>query len=373
MIIRRRSLVSGAVVDASAFRSEFPVLERVAYFNTGSIGPVPRAAADAALGELRAGLERGRGGLPAFEHMRDLGDRLRQAAASLLGCEVAEVALTGATTDGVNAVVSGLELGSGDEVLTSDEEHPGLLAPLAAGSARRGFTVRTVPFDELAAEVGSATRLVACSHVSWLNGKVADTAALAGADAMVLLDGAQGLGAVPARVRELGCDFYAASGQKWLCGPIGTGYLFVAAERTDELAPAWPGYQSLEEPTRALELPLRAGAARFDVTFPAGDRSAAALAAIRTLQDAGLDDVHERAAALADRLAGALAERGLTVAPRGRSTLVSWETADNEAESRRLGEEGIVVRHLPGTAYVRASVGAWSDDEEIQRLVGAAA
>jgi L-cysteine/cystine lyase len=59
------------------------------------------------------------------------------------------------------------------------------------------------------------------------------------------------------------------------------------------------------------------------------------------------------------------------VASRGRSTLVSWESADNEAESARLLEAGLLVRHLPGTPYVRASVGAWTSEEELARLADA--
>jgi L-cysteine/cystine lyase len=70
------------------------------------------------------------------------------------------------------------------------------------------------------------------------------------------------------------------------------------------------------------------------------------------------------AATLAERLAG----RGVEVAPRGRSTLVSWRAPDPEAEAKRLRGEGIVVRFLPGTPYVRASVGAWSSEEELERL-----
>ena len=66
--------------------------------------------------------------------------------------------------------------------------------------------------------------------------------------------------------------------------------------------------------------------------------------------------MHSRGPELAAGLAADLADRGLTVAPRGRSTLVSWETADPEAEAKRLGEEGFVIRHLPGHA-VRAGVG----------------
>jgi L-cysteine/cystine lyase len=355
-------------------RSQFPVLERLAYLNTGSIGPIPSAATEAAQAELHTVSEQGRAGVAQFERLMALVDELRGRVAGLLGCWPQEVALTGATTDGVNSVLWGLDLRDGDEILTSDEEHPGLLAPLAALRERRGVRVRVVPFADLPGEVTSATRLIACSHVSWHTGRVMDTAPLAASGAAFLLDGAQGLGAIPVDVRDLGCDYYAASGQKWLCGPVGSGYLYVRGERIDGLAPAAPGYQTLSDPTRPLDLPLKEGAARFDGGFPPSHHAAWALASLAVLAAADMDVVLERGPASAERLAGLLTERGLAVAPRGQSTLVSWEAADNEAESRRLLEEaGLLLRHLPGTSYVRASVGAWNSDEELERLADAAA
>src|SRR3954470_12811969 len=175
-------------------RSAFPVFERLAYLNAGTCGPVPAAAAEAVARELAADADMGRGDKAFFEG-RVMGklDGLRERVAPLLGCEAGELALTDSTTGGVNTVLSTLQLGPGDEVLTSDEEHPGVLAPLAAGKARRGFDVRSVPFDELPGEVGPSTRLVAASHVSWVSGRVLDAAAI---DVPVLLDGAQGLGAI---------------------------------------------------------------------------------------------------------------------------------------------------------------------------------
>jgi L-cysteine/cystine lyase len=91
------------------------------------------------------------------------------------------------------------------------------------------------------------------------------------------------------------------------------------------------------------------------------------------LEQAGIDAIHERGAGSAAGLAAGLSERGLTVAPRGRSTLVSWESPDNESEAERLLAEGILIRHLPGTPYVRASVGAWSSEDELGRLIALAA
>jgi L-cysteine/cystine lyase len=104
---------------------------------------------------------------------------------------------------------------------------------------------------------------------------------------------------------------------------------------------------------------------------PSGPPTAWALASIELLQEAGLDWVTTRAADGADRLAGMLAERGLDVVPRGRSTLVSWRSEDAEADVQRLASEGIVVRYLPGLNLVRASVGAWTSDGDLERMAEA--
>ena len=90
-------------------------------------------------------------------------------------------------------------------------------------------------------------------------------------------------------------------------------------------------------------------------------------------EEAGWPWVHERAASLAASLADKLRERGLEVLERSRSTLVSWKSADPEADVQRLAEEDVVVRFIAAFGVVRASVGAWSSEEELERLVGLAA
>jgi L-cysteine/cystine lyase len=357
-------------VNVLELRAQFPVLERIAYLNSGTQGPVPARAAEAARAEVEREYAEGRGGMPHFERILGLGERLRTGVADLFACTPDEVALTRSTTDGMNAALTALELGPGDEVLTSDEEHPGLLAPLAAHRARRGFEVRAAPFAEIADAIGPRTKLVACSHVSWVNGQVVDTAALAASDALVLLDGAQGLGAVPTPMGELGCDFYGAAGQKWLCGPDGSGFLYVRGDLCGELPVPWPSYMTLADPSKPLDSEPQAGARRFDLGFSA-PLWAWSLAAVETLAAAGWDAIHERAAELSERLAAGLAERGAQVAPRGRSTLVSWQSEDPAAEAQRLLAAGVLVRDIPGQGLVRASVGAWSGEDDLERLLNA--
>jgi L-cysteine/cystine lyase len=346
-------------------RAQFPVFERVEYLNAGTTGPVPRQGYDAALASLRFQLDEGRSGKTFFEGCVERIDRLREQIAAVIGADTGEVALTGSTTDGINAALGALELGPGDEVLTSDEEHPGVLAPLGRLRKRVGVNVRVAPFGELAAAVGPHTRAVACSHVSWMTGGVIDAAALAASPATVVLDGAQGLGAVPVDVRALGCDFYAASGQKWLCGPNGLGYLYAREEIIGDLPAPWPGYGSLADSTRGLEFDLHPDARRLSVGFPPPHHVDWALAALDVLEGAGLAAVQDRAAGLAAGLADRLGDR---VLPRGRTTLVTWTVDDPETEVARAAEQGFAIRDLPGTGTVRASVGAWSSEEALARL-----
>jgi L-cysteine/cystine lyase len=356
------------MADPSEFRAQFPVLERTAYLNAGTEGPLPRQAAEAVRARIEAEVEGGRSGKRYIESVRALAEGLRAGYARVLGCDPTDVALTGSTTDGVNTVLAGLDLRAGDEVVTSDEEHPGLLAPLGRLKRQAGIRVKIAPFAEVAAAIGPDTRLVACSHVSWVSGRVVDTAALAATGVPVLLDAAQGIGAVPVDVAALGCAFYAGSGQKWLCGPEGSGCLYVRRDQLDQLTVPWPGYVSLADAKQALDSPPAEHANRFDHGFPPGLRSAWALASLGVLEDAGLQWVHERAATLAAGLADRLAERGLEVGPRGRSTLVAWKASDVDAEVTRLAEAGFVVRSIPSHSLVRASVGAWSSEDELAAL-----
>jgi L-cysteine/cystine lyase len=359
--------------DPDAFRAQFPVLGELVYLNAGTEGPVPRAAAEAATARIERELAGGRCGRPYFEELIALAAELRARYAAALGCEFTSVALTGSTTDGVNTVIAGLDLRPGDEILTTDEEHPGLLAPLARARIRHRVTVRVVPWEELVDAASSSTRLIACSHVSWVSGRIMDVPALAASGAPVLLDGAQALGAVPVNVRDLGCAFYAASGQKWLCGPEGSGCLYVHPDHVEDMLIAWPNYGSLSRGSDPLELVPGEGATRFDHGFPPGVRSAWALASLAVLEAPGWEWVHGRAAEMAIALVAGLEARGLEVAPRGRSTLVSWRVEDPEAAVERLAGDGVIVRSIPGRGLVRASVGAWCSAQDIETLARLAA
>lgn len=358
--------------DWAAFRAQFPVLERSRYLNAGTEGPVPLAASAALSAQLDADLHEGRIGTPYIEALIERAGQVRAGYARVLGAPIDTVALTESTTSGINTVLAGLTFAPGDEIVTSDQEHPGLLAPLRRLARRDGVRITVVPFAQLADAVSPATKLIAGSHVSWVGGEVVDVPALMATGVPVLLDAAQALGAIALDVVALGVDYYAGSGQKWLCGPEGSGALYVRADRLDDLEPPWPSYATVADHDDPLGSALADTAARLDTGFPPLMRSAWALASLGVFESAGWDRVHARAASMAATLADGLAERGRSVAPRGPSTLVSWTPGGEVgAEVERLAQQGILVRSIPSHALLRASCGAWTSEADVAALLDA--
>jgi L-cysteine/cystine lyase len=362
-------------MDAAALRAAFPVLESNAYLNAGTCGPVPEVARVAAVDAWEYATREGRS-TAFYQRLVPLAEELRERYARLLSAAADDVALTAGTSDGCAHVIGALDLQPGDVVVTADDEHPGLTGPLIAAREQRGVTVKAVPLAEIPRAIEDGTALVACSHVSWHSGATAPVAEIvqAAGDAPVLLDGAQGVGAVPVDPAALGVAFYSGSGQKWLCGPVGTGMLYVSPEWTTRLRSPGPSYGGLADPSAGLASPLVTNARRHDTPLRDLSTIAAAVAAFDVLEDAGFAEIHARAAQLAHRLADALAARGAAVTPRGDTTLVSWDAPSDDdaiATRDRLAAAGVTIRDLPGASRLRASVGAWSTEGDLDRLLAA--
>ncbi|HYP31865.1 MAG TPA: hypothetical protein VES00_08360, partial [Burkholderiaceae bacterium] len=119
-----------------------------------------------------------------------------------------------------------------------------------------------------------------------------------------------------------------------------------------------------------LQANLHEDARRFDSPALSAEALACALASVNLLESLGWSAVHERARSLARRLTELLEASGREPAPRGDTTLVSFPSEDPPAERARLAEGGIIVRNIPRRPWLRASVGAWNDEDDLNRLLG---
>jgi L-cysteine/cystine lyase len=352
-------------------RTQFPVLERLAYLNAGSVGPLARATFETMRRYLEAALQEGRAGKPYVEEMLELRQRLCARIAGLLDVPAENVALTDSTTRGCITVLTGLDLDREDEIVTTDVEHFGVLGPVHASGARvRVARVKDRPADEaldaILAEVSPRTRLVALSHVSWTTGQVLPIAELKErVDAPLLVDGAQSVGAIPVSAAPF--DFYTVSGQKWLCGPDPTGALYVAdPERLGVAGPTYFSQQSYESDGAFVP---KVGAARFN----AGWISPASLAALLTAIDTAPEWRFDGGLGAAARCRELLLDAGVDVVTEpDQATLVTFvATGDAEQAAAKAFDEGVVIRDLPGTGWLRASCGYWTSDDDLERLVAA--
>jgi L-cysteine/cystine lyase len=357
-------------IDLVAVRRGLPVLGRYAYLNTGSFGPLPHATIAAMQAVERRELEEGRSSRAYFQRVLDEREVLRAELAGLLGTHPERIALTSSTTEGCNIVLRGLGIGSGDEVVTTDSEHPGLFGGLvASGATLRIAAIRECPTAEILPTIRSQithrTRLIAISHVSWLNGAILPVRELAGQGVPVLVDGAQGAGAIAVDVEELGADYYTVSAQKWLLGPAGTGALYVAPEQLEHCRVTFPSYFSWDLP----DYEFRNGAVRFESSWTPAASIAGLRASLAFAAEAG-DDRFRCARKAAERCRAMLSEHGADVVTEpDQATLVSWRVDEPEALVDRLDAQDVVVRALPGTGLVRASCGYWTSEEDIERLI----
>jgi L-cysteine/cystine lyase len=339
----------------------------------------------------------GRGGFGEYAAMDADHDRLRGALAGLLGAGIDEIALTTSVTAGLGHAIWGIDWQPGDEVITTSLEHPGLTVPLAVLARRRGVRVHTIGLEtggedlegRFASLAGAKTRLVALSHVAWTTGARMDVEGAARAahrvGALTLVDGAQGVGAIPTTPRDLGCDLYAFPAHKWLLGPEGLGGLWIAQESLARIDLTFGGMGSGVDHGSDGSVTQHPGARKLELGLLPEILAPGWIASLEWL--AGLADpngsairrgwswIWAQTAANVARAREVLRGAGASiVTPAGREAgLVTFTLAgiDPEDAAARLEAQGIVLRWVPDPRAVRVSVGFFTTEDDLMQLATA--
>jgi selenocysteine lyase/cysteine desulfurase len=235
----------------TALRRLFPIPDDVVYLNNGTVGSCPEPVVQAVFDGYRE-TEKAMPEDPEAYPIWGYGpwNEFREPLARFVGCSVDELALTRNCTEGNSYIANGVDMKPGDEVLMTDQEHPGGEQPWNLRAKRYGIVVKKLVLPkppQNAGEIMEAvergltprTRVVFVSHVSTSTGlvlPVKEICALARSKGILsAIDGAHVVGMMPLNIAELGCDFYTSSPHKWLMAPKGTGFLFVRDEVIDRV------------------------------------------------------------------------------------------------------------------------------------------
>ncbi|POB10359.1 MAG: aminotransferase class V-fold PLP-dependent enzyme [Sulfobacillus thermosulfidooxidans] len=227
-----------------------PAALRQTYLNTGTLGPTPTPASAAACAAEMEWEEMGPGHVPYYLSARD---KARQFALRIeQTMPKGTVSLVHNNTEAIARVLWGLHWSAGDEIITTDHEHPAMIFALSSLIRQFGVKVKVLRVDssvsladQLEQRLSPRTKLLAVSHVSYLTGWQLPVESLARVmrqkpDARVLVDGAQALGNIAVDPLRTGADYYVFCGHKWMMAPVGWAGLWVRHTRLQELVTCWP-------------------------------------------------------------------------------------------------------------------------------------
>ncbi|MEZ4521080.1 MAG: aminotransferase class V-fold PLP-dependent enzyme [Thermomicrobiales bacterium] len=377
-------------------RDMMPGVIDTTYLNTGTCGPLPKIAYDAMVEELGNDLTRARINSEHFYRLFELWGEARSEVAAVLHTDASNIAITNRTTDGMYVALMGYPWQDRDELIITNIEHPGGLIP--SFLARQRFNIRVKVADvklggqsveeTVAAfekQITPRTRMIALSHVPYTTGArlpVKEIVEMAHAhDVLVTVDAAQSYGAFDIDVHDLDVDFYACPGQKWFCGPDGTGALYVKPECLGEINQNFAGmleFTSLDYHGRTYQ--PAPDASRFDTGGWSMVLLAGQIASTRWIrEEVGLDWAYERIDRLGGAAYDALAEMdGVTmVTPRdNRAGLLAFTFDGVEPPdlTERLAEDHNVTiryvnKYINNPDAARVSVGFYNNEEDIEKLM----
>lgn len=347
-------------MDVSDVRAHFPHTAHQTYVNHAAVSPISRPvreAIDAHITE-RHGADAG-APIANFESVQEVAREAKERASTVLGTGASNVEFIPNTSTGLNVVARGLDWEPGDRIAVPDGSFPTNVYPFM-NLEREGVSVDFVPteegaytIDEIEDTLTPDTRVLSVSWVHFLSGFKADLAAIGALsreyDVLFCVDAIQGLGALNIDVEEMGIDFLASGGHKWLMAAQGIGLLYCTEALQDELRPpsGWLHGPVDWEHLDRYELTFHDDARRFRTGTTNSVGIVALHAALGLYLELGADWCERRILDLSTTLAAELRERGLTRYgsddPTHASGIVTISPDDPEALIEHLHDRNVTA------------------------------
>ena len=368
------------------WRGQMPIAQRWAYFDHAAVAPLSQRAHE---GIMNYAHQAAHDGTTVWPQWSSGVERLRSRVADWIGASPDEICMIPNTSYGINLVAEGFPWQPGDNVITFAGEFPSNHLPWE-NQQSKGVEVRQiecpgghVSLDEIASRIDDRTRIVAISWVGYASGFRVDLDALVDVvhsrGALLFLDAIQGMGIYPIDVKETPIDFMAADGHKWMLGPEGAGIGYIRAENLDRLRCTQVGWHSIRNAHdfHNARLDLRPQASRFE----AGSANMVGLLSLAESLDIfwqverlhGPAAISSRVLELTSQLIERLQQAGAHVLSQwpieNRSSIVVFDVPNvPPARVRSTGLDRDVVTSCRGGG-VRASIHAYNNDEDIDRLI----
>jgi L-cysteine/cystine lyase len=383
-----------SMTNIDLHRQEFPGLANKVYFNFGGQGTMPKAALEAIIDAHKYIQRHGPFSLKVNSWIAKRNQLTRETIAQTFSTNPQTITLTENVTTGCNIPLWGIDWKPEDQILITDCEHPGVIAIVKEISRRFQVEVITLPIlatlnqgDPLTvieSHLTPKTRLLVLSHILWNTGQVLplkDIVSLChnfpSHSIPILVDGAQSVGILPLNFSELGADFYAFTGHKWLCGPFGVGGLYVRPEIFEQIHPTFVGWRSVITDENDYPIGWKPNGQRFEVATSSYPQYEGLKGAIATLQQWGDPQIrYERICHLSAYLWEKLNKlNGVTCVKNTPplSGLVSFQiTSQNNSHHnivKSLEEQGFFLRTISHPNCIRACVHYFTLEGEIDQLI----
>ena len=371
-----------------AYRPEFPIVDRVTYLVSNSLGAMPRAVPER-LAEY-ADMWNRRGVRAWAEGWWTMPLTVGDEIAPLLGAGPGEVAMFPNVTLAQAAVLSALDYTPPrDTIVMTGLDFPSVRYVYDHLATRLGARIVSVPSEDgigidagrVLEAIDERTRVVAVSHVLFRSAYIMDADAICRraheVGALVSLDAFHSVGVMPVDVRASGVDFLTGGVLKWLCGGPGGAFLYVAPPIRETLEPALTGWQAHARPFAfENEMDYGHGASRWLNGTPVVPALNAALEGPRIVRRAGIEAIRAKSMRQTARLVSLADAHGWPVnAPRDparRGGTVAFDVPNGYAVAQALLARDILVDYRP-EAGIRVAPHFYTDDREIDDAVGAMA